>query len=78
MASSRAVGDGATELEHTVIGTRGEVHLAHGVAHEVLAGVIQHSEFLHLRRTHIAVDRHAHFAQMAEALGLHGATCFHT
>ncbi len=49
------VGDGAGQLEDAVIGTRRELQLVHGRAHQGAAGIIQLGKLSHLGWAHIRI-----------------------
>jgi hypothetical protein len=51
----RQIGDGAGQLEDTVIGAGGELELAHRGLHQVFAGLVQGAELAHIRWAHICV-----------------------
>ena len=71
------IGDGAAELEHTMIRPCAEVHLLHGGAHEVAPSLVELAEVLHLGRPHIAVDQQVGLAQAGKASFLHLARPLH-
>ena len=53
--AARQVGDGARQLEHAVVGARGQLELAHGRLHQGAAGIVQGAELAHLGRAHVGV-----------------------
>jgi hypothetical protein len=67
---AREVGDGAGELEDTVVGEGGEAELAHGGALELLAGRVKLAVVAHLGRAQVAIEADV---AAAEASGSHSA-----
>lgn len=69
------IGQGAGDLEDTVVGAGGEVHLAHGMLHVAVAHVVELAVLLHLARAHGGIG--AGLASLEAALldlaGLHHA-----
>ena len=49
------VGDGAGEFDDAVVGAGGEVHLAGGGAHQLLARRVERAVLAHLARAHVRV-----------------------
>ena len=49
------VGDGTSQLQHAMIRPRAQVHLPHGCAEELAAGLVHRAVIAHLGRAHVGV-----------------------